>query len=94
MWSKTRLEVIGSEVQLFCRSSGFPKPVVSWVGPDGIPITTMDRFEVTNSGDLIIRDLSWPDMGGYTCLVSNPSGDDHSSTFLYPTMVGFDNCQI
>ena len=88
MWSKTRLEVIGSEVQLFCRSTGFPKPVVTWIGPDGMPITTFDdRFKVTNGGDLWIKDLSWSDMGSYTCIASNPSGDDHSMTFLYPTMV-------
>ena len=88
MWSKTRLEVIGSEVQLFCRSSGFPKPVVSWIGPDGMPVTTFDgRFKVTDSGDLWIKDLSWSDMGSYTCIASNPIGDDHSMTFLYPTMV-------
>lgn len=39
------------------------------------------------NGDLIIRNLKWADMGGYTCHVSNSEGSDETLVFLYPTLV-------
>ena len=89
MWTRTRLEMIGSEVRLFCRASGSPQPTISWVGPDDHPIASDTKYNIMENGDLVIKDLSWSDMGGFTCIASNQNGDDRSSTFLYPTMVSF-----
>jgi len=86
MWTKTRLEQIGSEVRLFCRSQGDPKPSVSWTAPDGTPITSNSKTTILENGDLVIHDLSWSDMGGYQCLVSNEDGQDEIVTFVYPMM--------
>lgn len=87
MWTRTRLELIGSEVRLFCRASGSPQPTLSWVGPDDTPLTTSQKYTVLENGDLIIKELAWEDMGGYTCVAANANGEDRSLTFLYPTMV-------
>ena len=89
MWTKTRLELIGSEVQLFCRTQGFPKPSVTWLGPDGKLLTRTDKATVLDSGDLILRDLSWSDMGGYQCVAANEDGQDQTTTFLYPILVSY-----
>lgn len=89
MWTKTRLELIGSEVQLFCRTQGFPKPSVTWLGPDGKLLTRTDKTTVLDSGDLILRDLSWSDMGGYQCVAVNEDGQDQTTTFLYPVLVSY-----
>jgi len=41
--------------------------------------------QMTASGDLVIRDVSWSkNMGLYKCRVHNDHGSDHTSTFLYP----------
>lgn len=88
MWSKTMLEMIGNEVRILCRSSGSPEPIVSWIDPDGHPIIqSPEKHVVTSDGDLLIKGLTWSDMGAYTCLASNSKGNDRSSTFLYPTAV-------
>jgi hypothetical protein len=66
MWTHNILELIGSEVQLFCRSSGLPTPTTSWVGPEDNPIINSEKYKILESGDLLIRDLTWDDMGNYT----------------------------
>lgn len=40
-----------------------------------------------DNGDLIIRNIEWSDMGGYTCRVKNSEGSDETLVFLYPTLV-------
>lgn len=87
MWTKTRLELIGSEVKLYCRAQGLPKPSITWLTPDNRPVVSGGRFRVTEFGDLIIRDINWQDMGGYQCVAKNQDGEDQSTTFLYPMMV-------
>lgn len=87
MWSKSRMELMGSDVRLFCRSQGFPKASVSWLNPEGNALTSNDKTILMENGDLIIRDLRWGDMGGYQCLVNNQEGEDQSTTFVYPIQV-------
>lgn len=94
MWTKTRLELIGSDVRLFCRSQGFPKPTITWSTPEGRAIVSNGRMSVTESGDLIIRGVSWGDMGGYQCVAKNDDGEDQSTTFLYPVMVSLSVCSV
>ena len=89
MWTKSRLELMGSDVRLFCRSQGYPKPNISWLSPDGSVLVSGDKTSILEDGDLIIRDLRWEDMGGYQCLASNQDGDDKTTTFVYPMQVKF-----
>ncbi|KAL3193006.1 hypothetical protein MRX96_058512 [Rhipicephalus microplus] len=86
MWTHTRLELMGSTVQLFCRPIGSPKPSVSWFGPDDTELQNSDKYKVLENGDLEIRNIAWNDMGGYTCTAENSHGVDRTSTFLYPTL--------
>ena len=41
-------------------------------------------FQMTEQGDLIVRNLSFEDMGNFQCLVKNLSGSDMIETFVYP----------
>lgn len=86
MWTHTRLEVTGNDVQLFCRSEGQPQPQVTWYGPNDESLVEGRKYQVMENGDLIIRSIEWSDMGGYTCEAQNDEGIDQTLTFLYPTM--------
>ena len=87
MWTHNILELIGSDVQLLCRAGGHPAPTTSWIGPEDNKITNSDKFKILENGDLIIRDLSWDDMGNYECVAQNQLGSDRTTLFLYPTLV-------
>ena len=39
---------------------------------------------MTQQGDLIVRNLSFEDMGNFQCLVKNINGSDMKETFVYP----------
>ncbi|CAG2118770.1 unnamed protein product, partial [Medioppia subpectinata] len=68
MWTHNILEMIGSDVQLLCRASGVPAPAMSWLGPEDNTLTNSAKYKVLENGDLIIRDLTWDDMGNYMCV--------------------------
>lgn len=85
MWTHIRMELTGSVVQLFCRVGGKPEPEVKWINQDDEIIHKSEKYEILESGDLIIRDINWSDMGNYVCITKNIHGTDQTSTFLYPT---------
>ncbi|KFD71283.1 hypothetical protein M514_03531 [Trichuris suis] len=85
MWTDFRFEVIGASVQLFCRASGNPDPVIKWYRWDGKEIVNADGFNVLDNGDLFIRHGTWEDAGLYFCKASNDFGVSESQTFYYPT---------
>ncbi|XP_013779392.1 zwei Ig domain protein zig-4-like [Limulus polyphemus] len=85
MWTRFRFEQQGSDVQLFCRSSGLPEPEVTWSrGDDSKPLENDKKHIVLDNGDLLIRSIRWEDIGIYTCTVQNALGSDTTLTFLYP----------
>ncbi|KAG8195453.1 hypothetical protein JTE90_002625 [Oedothorax gibbosus] len=86
MWTHTRLEIMGTDVQLFCRVSGEPQPRVVWRGPNKKLLVDPKKYQVMPSGDLVIKNIMWSDMGGYICEASNAEGSDEAMVFLYPTM--------
>lgn len=87
MWTHTRLEMIGSNVQLSCRTSG-DNVQVHWLGPDESKIDLINsKFSLLNNGDLFIKKVSWDDMGEYTCIARNSISEDKITAFLYPTLV-------
>lgn len=86
MWTASRLEYEDTTVQLFCRSSGYPVPQITWYDSlnNTIPEDS-DQFSVASNGDLIIRDISWfNNMGVYRCVAENHHGTSLVETFLYP----------
>lgn len=87
MWTGSRLEMEGNTVRLFCRSTGYPEPLVVWFDPEENIVFDSEKYQVTDTGDLIIRQISWhDDMGEYKCVAENQLGADIAETFLYPTL--------
>ncbi|ELT99714.1 hypothetical protein CAPTEDRAFT_218749 [Capitella teleta] len=86
MWTSQRLEFEGSNVQLFCRTTGSPTPKITWYDRDGAKITSdQNDYKILGNGDLLIRSIGWmKNMGLYRCEAENGEGKDEVSTFLYP----------
>lgn len=82
-------ELMGSSVVLPCSIAGRPYPEVSWLDQyeELINGNGEGRVRVLPTGDLLITDLEWSDMGAYTCIARNPAGKDSISTFVYPLLV-------
>ena len=75
----------GDSVSLPCRVARPDEVVVTWTNAGGEAIeASEERFEVTESGDLRISEVSWADMGQFTCTASNEAGVASVHTFLYP----------
>ncbi|VDM41440.1 unnamed protein product [Toxocara canis] len=85
MWSDGRFENSGMAVQLFCRASGMPHTHISWYDEENNLLKHNGKYEVLASGDLLIHNAQWADMGDYSCVASNKYGEDRVSTFFYPT---------
>ncbi|XP_022251411.1 zwei Ig domain protein zig-2-like [Limulus polyphemus] len=88
MWTRFRFERQGNDVQLFCRSSELPESYVTWSrGEENAQLENGEKYMILNNGDLIIRDISWEDMGIYTCNARNAFGSDTALAFLYPVKI-------
>lgn len=88
MWTTMMLDFEGANAVLFCRADGNPRPTVTWIDPEDRHIDSgSDQYLISESGDLVIRDVRWSkNMGLYRCHAHNTHGSDHSDTFLYPTL--------
>lgn len=86
LWTTRMLKTQGYNVRLLCRSEGFPKPKITWLDTEENPISDNFKYKVMENGDLIIYDLTWNDMGTYTCLSENSRGSDTVNLFLYPVL--------
>ena len=49
-----------------------------------ILLNTSLYLQMTSQGDLVVRNLSFEDMGNFQCLVKNIHGSDMIETFVYP----------
>ncbi|CAG9790037.1 unnamed protein product [Diatraea saccharalis] len=76
---------IGSSVVLPCRHNSNTATQVFWIDNDDKPIFGNPRMKVLPSGDLLITNLRWEDMGNFTCTVKNAYGKESVDTFVYPT---------
>lgn len=79
-------EYMGSTVILPCKAVGRPLPEVTWKNEEGNAVGSLQdpRFRTLPTGELIINDLRWADMGSYTCVAKNAISRDEAETFLYP----------
>ncbi|CAH0765981.1 unnamed protein product [Diatraea saccharalis] len=66
-------KVDGSEAVMKCRVFGAPKPIVRWMRDD-VDLTG-GKYNITAEGDLVIRDVSFTDMGAYQCYAKNKFGE-------------------
>lgn len=87
VWRGTYMLEEGGTAILPCRvQNNVADYRVTWTNPEGA-VSTHDndvRFSVEDNGDLVIRDVSFADMGQYTCSVSGFGGTDTIHTFVYP----------
>lgn len=83
---KALFEFMGSTVILPCKAVGRPLPEITWKNEEGNAVGSMQdpRFRTLSTGELIINDLRWADMGSYTCVAKNAISKDEAETFLYP----------
>jgi hypothetical protein len=93
-WASTYMQPMGGHARLVCRADG--KHHTTWFGPDNKRVAASldewqrsdaDKYTVLDNGDLLIRNLSFEDMGMFKCFVSNGSGEDMQETFVYPHSV-------
>jgi hypothetical protein len=65
---------LGSNVTIFCRAEGSPKPSVSWT-KDGRPVRLSSRVSLNkDSSEVLIRNLQESDGGIYKCTFQNTVG--------------------
>lgn len=77
---KQEATVDGRNVTLTCRVFGAPKPIVKWIR-NSLELTG-GRYQVQESGDLLIVDIGFADAGDYTCHASNKLGAVNASGTL------------
>jgi len=84
MWRPTLMVEEKSRIVLPCRTKHPQEVEVSWTKGPSDSLGNDVRFVVKENGDLVISDVTWTDMGQYTCTVTNPRGSTSIQTFLYP----------
>ncbi|XP_055716795.1 neural/ectodermal development factor IMP-L2 isoform X1 [Phlebotomus papatasi] len=81
------LELLGSDIVLPCNTIGRPRPDIYWLdGNDNLISGQEPRYRVLPTGELIITNLKWSDMGGFTCVARNALAKDTITTFVYPVL--------
>ncbi|KAJ0170612.1 hypothetical protein K1T71_013983 [Dendrolimus kikuchii] len=76
---------LGADIILPCRVYSYTKAQVFWQDTKNNLVYSNSRIRVLPSGDLLITDLRWTDMGNFTCTAKNIYGKESVSTFIYPT---------
>ncbi|KAJ7333691.1 hypothetical protein OS493_015773 [Desmophyllum pertusum] len=63
----------GQTVQIRCSAYGAPEPIITWI-KNNVHITEANRYSVSKSGTLRIRDVGKADEGRYECAARNSIG--------------------
>ncbi|XP_026811381.1 neural/ectodermal development factor IMP-L2 [Rhopalosiphum maidis] len=87
-WSPIITQMIGSTVVIPCVVTDSAPYRQYWKDNFGNIIDTDidSRRKLGPEGELILNNLSWSDMGEYTCVAENSISRDNTSTFLYPML--------
>lgn len=72
--------VDNKDVNMTCKVLGAPKPNIRWIH-DGKELTG-GRYEIQESGDLLIRSVVFEHKGNYTCYAENKLGNASASARL------------
>ncbi|ODM95509.1 Protein sidekick [Orchesella cincta] len=70
--NKTVLE--GNDVTLFCEVGGAPMPNVTWYRDESEEVVSQGRFQILDTGSLLIAAVRSRDAAHYTCIRSNVAG--------------------
>jgi uncharacterized protein YodC (DUF2158 family) len=68
---------IGDEVTFDCHAEGEPQPRYSWTH-NGVDLIPSAKYELTETGQLTIFDLSSEDSGMIRCTAHNSAGSEHA----------------
>ena len=63
----------GRTVEIRCSAYGAPRPIITWI-KNNVHITEANRYSVSKSGTLSIRDVGKTDEGRYECAARNSIG--------------------
>ena len=69
---------LGSDMKFVCNFAGNPKPEVRWCFVDAI--NQKDQYPQTDSGVLLIKNISYQDEGAYYCEGRNYNYNSNSSS--------------
>ncbi|XP_017126994.1 neural/ectodermal development factor IMP-L2 [Drosophila elegans] len=83
---KTHLDLMGNNIMLPCRVHARPRAEITWLNNENKEIVQGHRHRVLPSGDLLISEIKWEDMGNYKCIARNAVGKDSADTFVYPVL--------
>jgi len=82
-WMETVMANEGKTVRLPCKQDGYDEKKVTWQDNMGALVRNGEHMQVTRDGDLEVKDVTWSDMGQFSC-----STAQHTiNTFLYPMAV-------
>ncbi|XP_050524261.1 neural/ectodermal development factor IMP-L2 isoform X2 [Daktulosphaira vitifoliae] len=87
-WSPVLMQMMGTTVMIPCSVSASTPYRHYWMDNYNrvINFDVDPRHKLGPEGELILNELSWSDMGEYTCIVENSISRDSASTFLYPML--------
>ncbi|XP_045540734.1 neural/ectodermal development factor IMP-L2 isoform X1 [Papilio machaon] len=75
----------GTSLLLPCRVSGAGEHQIVWQDNNNQVVYGSPRLQVLPSGDLLIVELQWGDMGQWSCTARSSQGKDTAGTFVYPS---------
>ncbi|CAG0900071.1 unnamed protein product, partial [Cyprideis torosa] len=82
LWRPFFIEEFHNDALFYCRTNG--KGNVTWVLPDS-ELSESERMqvdpEVLWTGDLLLKNVTWDDLGHYTCRYDD---SESITTFFYP----------
>jgi len=91
-WTDTYTQMVGQDALLLCRAGGNHETFWSFepmMAPDRRKPLDLksEKYQMTATGDLVVRNLVYEDMGHFICTVRNVNGEDTVRALVYPLAV-------
>lgn len=72
-----------SDITLFCEAVGYPHPVVSWIKPSGVFVSSLTVTGKQNTAMSALRVGGLQEAGTYTCIAFNSIGRDTAQATVF-----------